>query len=99
MRCACVTSPEERRTVGRREMTMRQRRQTPGWTALVAVSCWVTMLASWVVLAGAADRTVPVGVGAMAPDFTLEDQDRRPVTLSQARGQGPVVLVFYRGAW
>ncbi|MGD0197288.1 MAG: thioredoxin-dependent thiol peroxidase [Solirubrobacteraceae bacterium] len=32
--------------------------------------------------------------GAVAPDFTLHDQDDRPVTLSALRGK-PVVLYFY----
>lgn len=49
--------------------------------------------------AAAAARTSPVGVGEVAPDFTLEDQDGRGVTLSQSRGKSPVVLVFYRGYW
>ena len=44
-------------------------------------------------------RTSPVGVGEMAPDFTLEDQAGGKVTLSEARGKQPVVLVFYRGKW
>jgi peroxiredoxin len=35
----------------------------------------------------------------MAPDFTLEDQNNRKVTLSAARGSRPTVLVFYRGNW
>ncbi len=34
-----------------------------------------------------------------APDFTLEDQDGKPVTLSDYRGKKTVVLVFYRGYW
>jgi peroxiredoxin len=33
-------------------------------------------------------------VGEPAPDFTLLDQDRQPVTLSALRGS-PVLLVFY----
>lgn len=33
-----------------------------------------------------------------APDFTLNDQDGRPFTLSNLRGSR-VVLVFYRGYW
>ena len=37
--------------------------------------------------------------GVLAPDFTLEDQNERPVTLSAFRGHRPVVLVFYRGHW
>lgn len=35
---------------------------------------------------------------ATAPDFTLTDQNGRPVTLSDFRGHN-VVLVFYRGHW
>jgi cytochrome oxidase Cu insertion factor (SCO1/SenC/PrrC family) len=44
-------------------------------------------------------RAAPAGVGDAAPDFTLEDQRGRKVTLSEARARGPVVLVFYRGYW
>jgi len=33
-----------------------------------------------------------------APDFTLNNQDGKPFTLSSLRGS-PVVLVFYRGYW
>ena len=46
-----------------------------------------------------AQRTGPVAVGEVAPDFTLEDQSGHKVTLSDARGKSPVVLVFYRGYW
>ena len=45
------------------------------------------------------ERSSPVAVGDTAPDFTLEDQNRNKVTLSDARGKSPVVLVFYRGYW
>jgi cytochrome oxidase Cu insertion factor (SCO1/SenC/PrrC family) len=44
-------------------------------------------------------RTGPVAVGEVAPDFTLQDQSANKVTLSDARGKSPVVLVFYRGYW
>ena len=44
-------------------------------------------------------RSTPVGVGAIAPDFTLEDQNRNKINLADARSKGPVVLVFYRGYW
>ena len=37
--------------------------------------------------------------GDAAPDFTLEDQDGKPVSLSDYRGKKSVVLVFYRGYW
>ena len=50
-------------------------------------------------LQGTSVRSTPVGVGDVAPDFTLEDQNGAKVTLSGARGKSPVVLVFYRGYW
>jgi len=37
-------------------------------------------------------------VGAKAPDFTLMNQDRQPVTLSAGRGK-PVVLAFFPAAF
>ena len=36
-----------------------------------------------------------VDVGELAPDFTLRDQEKIPVTLSEFRGSKNVVLVFY----
>ena len=36
-----------------------------------------------------------VDVGDLAPDFTLTDQDRQPVTLSSFRGVKNIVVVFY----
>ena len=39
-----------------------------------------------------------VALGAHAPDFKLLDQNRKPLTLSAARGH-KAVLVFYRGYW
>ncbi len=39
-----------------------------------------------------------VDVGTPAPDFTLVDQDRQPVTLSGLRGR-PVVLAFFPAAF
>lgn len=34
-----------------------------------------------------------------APDFTLDDENGKPVSLADARAGGPVHLVFYRGHW
>ena len=39
-----------------------------------------------------------VAVGSKAPDFTLTNQDREPVTLSQLKGK-PVVLAFFPAAF
>jgi len=36
-----------------------------------------------------------VEVGSQAPDFTLNDYNKQPVTLSQFNGDKPVLLVFY----
>ncbi|MGH9897509.1 MAG: peroxiredoxin family protein [Pyrinomonadaceae bacterium] len=41
----------------------------------------------------------PVKVGEEAPDFTLKALSGESVTLSEARGKMPTVLVFYRGFW
>lgn len=38
-------------------------------------------------------------VGEPAPDFVLPNANGREVRLSDLLTQGPVVLVFYRGAW
>jgi peroxiredoxin len=40
-----------------------------------------------------------VDVGAKAPDFTLPNQDREPVTLSDQLKSGPVVLAFFPAAF
>ena len=40
-----------------------------------------------------------VDVGSQAPDFTLMNQDRQPVTLSDAVANGPVVLAFFPAAF
>jgi peroxiredoxin len=42
---------------------------------------------------------MPITVGSRAPDFTLPNQDRQPVTLSAALQNGPVVLAFFPGAF
>jgi len=44
-------------------------------------------------------RTIPIAVADIAPDFTLEDQNKNKVTLADALSKSPVVLVFYRGYW
>jgi peroxiredoxin len=40
-----------------------------------------------------------VDVGTKAPDFTLTNQDRQPVTLSETLAKGPVVLAFFPAAF
>jgi cytochrome oxidase Cu insertion factor (SCO1/SenC/PrrC family) len=59
----------------------------------------VILIGQWVTPEIYGQRTGPVAVGEVAPDFTLEDQSGHKVTLSDARGKSLVVLVFYRGYW
>jgi peroxiredoxin len=40
-----------------------------------------------------------IDVGAKAPDFTLPNEDREPVTLSGQLKNGPVVLAFFPAAF
>ena len=40
-----------------------------------------------------------VETGSRAPDFTLPNQDREPITLSEQLTKGPVVLAFFPGAF
>ncbi len=37
--------------------------------------------------------------GAVAPDFTLDDQHGMPVSLAALRAKGPVVVSVFRGFW
>jgi peroxiredoxin len=37
--------------------------------------------------------------GAQAPDFTLDDQNGSPVTLSAVTARGPVLISVFRGFW
>ena len=37
----------------------------------------------------------PIAAGALAPDFTLKDQDENNITLSSFKGKKNVVLAFY----
>ncbi len=42
-----------------------------------------------------ANRTSTLKIGDTAPDFTLPDQNGKPVNLSDFRGKQNVVLAFY----
>jgi peroxiredoxin len=38
-------------------------------------------------------------VGDRAPDFTLQDYNDKPFTLSEIVKKGKVLLLFFRGTW
>lgn len=47
-------------------------------------------------------KTLPdpgLKVGDTAPDFTLGNANGKPINLYSKLKEGPVVLIFYRGAW
>ena len=56
----------------------------------LVLSCW-----AFFVFARLPETHLP----ERAPDFTLPDQDGRPVTFSVELRKGPVLLVFFRGHW
>jgi len=88
-----------------------RRMWTIGWAQSLAVAVFLRLVGGSLALAAAAalgpvdgDGLAPtdlerVTVGDPAPDFTLEDENGKPVTLSQFRGKSSVILVFYRGHW
>ena len=82
-----------------------------GWAQSLAVVAFLLVVGGGPPLAAAAalgptdgNELAPtdlerVKVGDQAPDFTLEDENGKSVTLSQFRGKRDVILVFYRGHW
>ncbi len=67
--------------------------------AIVIASLSCSTAQRSVTSAGQTAVATPVQVGEKAPDFTLEDQDGRKVTLSSQYVKAKTVLVFYRGSW
>ena len=45
------------------------------------------------------DTRTALGIGAVAPNFTLTDTAGKPYVLSELLPHGPVVALFYRGGW
>lgn len=68
-------------------------------TLILALACGLSTLAPGRAQEPAQQPPPPprthLKVGATAPDFTLPDQNRQPVTLSSFRGKKNVVLAFY----
>jgi cytochrome oxidase Cu insertion factor (SCO1/SenC/PrrC family) len=77
-----------------------RRRRWPAWLAL-ALAGLLLLGGVWfdVVVARVPVAPSVLRVGERPPDFRLPDASGRTVTLSDYRGQKPVVLVFYRGYW
>jgi peroxiredoxin len=69
-----------------------------GAAAVFAVPGTITQNGSAFELADK-ERSMSVDVGAKAPDFTLPNQDRESVRLSDKLKNGPVVLAFFPAAF
>ena len=67
------------------------------------LACFLTLASSGTLANPTASQTTnrssPVSVGEIAPDFTLLDQFKKKTTLSDVSHTSSVVLVFYRGYW
>lgn len=74
-------------------------------TLVLLMVCGVGLVLAQTMLGPKDGQTLPpsdlnrVNVGDEAPDFTLEKEAGKTVSLSEYRGQKTVVLVFYRGHW
>ncbi len=62
----------------------------PGLAAVLCLACLPAQAQQ-----PAAHQTSTLKIGDMAPDFTLPDQEGKPVKLSDFRGKKNVVLAFY----
>jgi cytochrome oxidase Cu insertion factor (SCO1/SenC/PrrC family) len=68
-------------------------------TIVIKVAVVMVIALSASAYSGSSQRNSPIAVGEEAPNFTLDDQNGQKITLADARGKSPVVLVFYRGYW
>lgn len=59
---------------------------------LSAVVCWSAVAAPTV-------QPDPPAVGSEAPGFELQSLDGDTYALEELRGESPLLLVFFRGAW
>ncbi len=64
------------------------------WGAILAVLFAAASFAA-VQQPSPASQSGTLKVGDMAPDFTLPDQDGKPVRLADFKGKQKVVLAFY----
>jgi len=58
----------------------------------------VVLLGGYVLLQSYPKPQIVSAAGKASPDFTLQNAESQPFTLSQQRGKN-VVLLFYRGYW
>lgn len=58
-----------------------------------------TMEAATADLRATGIETSALGVGSVLPDLVLPDATGRSVSLKALNGEGPLVIVFYRGGW
>ena len=67
--------------------------------AKVPTEVKVKMLRSREILSNSDILQRVIKVGDPCPDFSLADENGKPVQLQTLRQQGPVLLSLYRGVW
>lgn len=65
------------------------------WLVRMSLTLAVLMMLAMSLPARAAEPMTKVKVGQPAPDFTLPDQNGKPVKLSDFQGKKNVVMAFY----
>lgn len=68
-------------------------------TGLVSVALGGFFLFAMFVMARLPEATQAPVVGDRIADFTLPNQEGRPVSLASLHANGPALLVIYRGHW
>jgi mycoredoxin-dependent peroxiredoxin len=63
------------------------------------MKCFLSERFSPVIIERIQGGIMPIATGAVAPEFTLKDQDQKDVKLSDFKGKKNVVIVFYPLDW
>jgi peroxiredoxin len=58
-----------------------------------------SLIAVFAIVAAQAQKPEGLFINSKAPEFKLKDQTGVEVSLKELRKKGPVVVLFYRGAW
>ncbi|RYZ50693.1 MAG: redoxin domain-containing protein [Chitinophagaceae bacterium] len=57
------------------------------------------LVAVFSIVAAQAQKPEGLFINSKAPEFKLKDQTGVDISLKELRKKGPVVVLFYRGAW
>lgn len=68
----------------------------------ISILAWALVAATGVAVAEvpvAPDAVSPLLIGASVPDVTVRDAAGSELSLAEAAGKQPTILIFYRGGW